>query len=442
VEISTYILLFGILSIVIILFVSPTIKVLVSFIVMNNLFDLVPKKVYGVALWDVGIVLLLISWIHIIVVGRKHITYSSSYIKVLKVFMAVLVLSFLWSVLVYRYPLLLTIKCAREMVLGYLSLFVFLALFESYENSFRQIMSALYMIAYLLSAIHVIQYISGVPIFRGYMATYAGSIRGIPNVLPIAVLFMWRNLSIILAGEKTHFLDKAYVILIMVVLLTTFTRGIYFAVLMIAMLLVSILIIEGRLKINRSIIVIYIVASTLVLVLPSGKLDSVLERAQSGIDMLFSKSSKKSDFQRNSYRGRIALLEERVKMVATKNVIIGYGFMHEDIATKKVKIRVGTPQASGELGFFSADIAWANLVIYTGFLGVMVFVCFVLSLIVSYFRNIGRGRTGMYHIRLSLFLQTLFQVVVMMNGSSFTSAVQIPCFLIAGYAYCSKRGDV
>ena len=434
-----YVILLGCLFLVIFLFLSPTIKVLISFLVMNNVFDLVPKKVGDMALWDVGIGLLFISTIHVLAVRNRSAEYNPLYLKLLKAFIGVIILSFVWSIVIYRYPLLSTIKCSREMVLGYLSLFVFLALFDSFEKSFKQIMSWLYVVAYFLSAIHVVQYVSGVPIFRGYMAEYAGSIRGIPNILPIAVLFMWRHLARILSGEKTRFLDKAYVFLVMVVVLTTFTRGVYFAVLVIGMLLVSILIIENRLKIGRSVLVVYLVGCSLIFVLPSGRLDPVLERARSGIDAVLTMGSYKKNVWQNTFTGRVALLEERVRLVAEKNPVVGYGFMHEDIAQKRLKIRIGTPHANGELGFFSADIAWANLVIYTGFLGVLVFVVFVLSLIIDYFRNIGRGAKSLYYIRLSLFLQTLFQVVIMMNGSSFTNGVQIPCFLIAGYAYCSKR---
>jgi hypothetical protein len=48
-------------------------------------------------------------------------------------------------------------------------------------------------------------------------------------------------------------------------------------------------------------------------------------------------------------------------------------------------------------------------------------------------------RPPLSHYRLAFFLQTLVLLITMFNGSTFTTNVQIPALMIAGYLYTTAK---
>ena len=55
-----------------------------------------------------------------------------------------------------------------------------------------------------------------------------------------------------------------------------------------------------------------------------------LDRLTSGITILLSGESTRSEHDVDTFTNRLALAKERVEMVVDHNPLVGYGFLHED----------------------------------------------------------------------------------------------------------------
>ena len=88
------------------------------------------------------------------------------------------------------------------------------------------------------------------------------------------------------------------------------------------------------------------------------------------------------------------------------------------------------------LTLYSADIAWGNIVLVSGFVGFIIFLVFIVVFVLSY-----RGQRYIsvpgYYLRLAFYLQTITLLLLMFNGNTFTYHVQFPAFMLAGYIYLS-----
>jgi hypothetical protein len=146
----------------------------------------------------------------------------------------------------------------------------------------------------------------------------------------------------------------------------------------------------------------------------------------------------------NTFVFRILLLGERALLVLDHNPFIGYGFIHEDNATKHVRYIIGTETEDKKgIAFKTPDIAWANLVIYTGFTGVAVFIIFIISIIINYFKGINQVNLDKFYLpRLSFFLQIICCFMLMANSYMFTDGVQIPALILASYTYCCRQANL
>jgi hypothetical protein len=215
------------------------------------------------------------------------------------------------------------------------------------------------------------------------------------------------------------------------------------------------LFIGGKIRANTATIFIVVLTMGVTVLMAGSWADRVINRAASGIEILFSGKAVSSKIDEDTYSGRWMLLKERFELVAEYNPIIGYGFIHEDNLPKKIRNSlkygsvIATPEMVQEykygqpyvLALFSADIGWANIVLATGYMGFLIFLIFIGSFLLSY-----RGKqfvdSHRYHIHLAFYLQTITLLLLMFNGNTFTNQVQIPGFMIAGYLYCSSRRGV
>jgi len=452
---------------IVFLFLRPSGKVWIAFFIMTNCFDLAPATVLKTDVWDVGVILLLMAWIQLKLSSRIPENYSDLPVRIIRALLVWMVVCFTWSVVVLGYPLLTTIKASRQMILGYFSFFVLLRLFAADEKALNSFLKLFYVIIYALLIVCIIQYMTKVRLLFGLVTEYEQATRGIPIFMPLAHLFMWNFLSRILSGEKTSLHQHVFVVLTLLVTLITFTRGIYFALFLSSLLMLGILFLQGRLATVRVAACLFVCLFGLLMILPTTLFDRVAGRLSSSLALVNSAVSsesggKKAVFPERAREGvnnddtlsvRIDQAKERFQMVAERNPIFGFGFIHEKWAHEKLKLRLkyglgvipiydGKNSYSPKIVrmFHSVDIGWPNFAIDTGFVGFTLFIAILGSIALHYFRYSSRTEGAVYSLRLAFFVQIFMLVILMFNGNPYIRFVQIPAFIIAGYMVSSRTG--
>ena len=425
-------------------------KVLAAFIVMSQGFDLPPPIVYGILIWDIGAIMLFIAAAQLMFFRPKEPGIRSIPVTVLWIFIAWLVFCLAYSLLIYGYPTMNTLKSSRQMILGYLSIFVFLRLFRVDKNALSVFIKWLYILTYALLIVAIIQFFVGTQILQGLVIEYRGAIRYLPVFLPISLFYLWAMLSKYFQGGRMKIHELIYGVLVLVVVAITYTRGIYFAVLASFFVLLFLLQLRGQLRVMSTAIFLALVLVSGTVVIAGGWADRVMERAVSALEVVWGGRGSSSATDVDTFSGRRLLVKERTALVSEHNPIVGYGFLHESDVPEslrqrfrygsviyspdmKEKYRFGYPYV---LALYSADIGWANVMINTGFVGSALFLLFVGVFLLSYSRSYKINST-LSHYRTAFFVQTVTLLLLMFNGNTFTSNVQIPAFMIAGYLYCS-----
>lgn len=300
----------------------------------------------------------------------------------------------------------------------------------------------------------IVQYASGVKLLYGLQREYVGDIRYIPIFLPVTLFFVWHILVKHLSGEKLPKHELAYAGLAFLVVATTYTRGIYAAVVLVFALMWILLAREKQLVVGRATIAVSVAMVVIFGLLFGGYLDKVINRAASGLELIASKQALKNTGNIDTLTGRKGLLLERVDMVLEKNPIFGYGYIHEDDVSRTLrsKIRYGTPLNTPEyeeryrrgfaqvLGFYTPDIGWANIIISNGFVGIFLFMFFVVSTVRCYLNNRVLGRAEKYY-RLASFLQFIVLLLLMFNGNTFNRNLQFPSLILAIFLYSRVVGN-
>ncbi|MGA1824851.1 MAG: O-antigen ligase family protein [bacterium] len=272
----------------------------------------------------------------------------------------------------------------------------------------------------------------------GLIKEFDGKIRAVPIIFFFVFVYLWHNLALSLSGKKISFFDKLFIVLMFFSILISYTRGIYIALALVSYLLAAILFFHGHLKVNRTVIGLYLAFILSIIIIPTGKLDKCINRTKSGVEAILGNEVKKG--VPNTYQGRIALFGERAYMILKKNPIIGFGFIHEEILrARKIRVMVGNIDDAGYIKMYSADFAWANIIVYTGFLGLTVFIFLIICFIINFFSSSKNNNNDFYFYRLSCFLQVITLIILMCNGDRFTSQVQIPFLMLAGYTYTSHK---
>jgi hypothetical protein len=449
----------AIMGFAVFLAMQPKVKALVSFILMMQFFDAGPAQLFGMYVWDYGAMLMLVTAVEIYCRTPVLEAPTFTYLVVLKIFLAWLAICFVWSVLVYRYPLLHTIKSARQMVLGYSMTLIFIRLFRVQPEAFGYLMKWFYRLTFVLMPVVVLQYVLHKPLLFGLVSEYEGVLRDVPIFFPLCLLNLWIISTKILTSEKVATHEWVYAVLALLIVALSFTRGIYISVMFTGAVLVYSIWRDGTLKASSLIGATAACMVAAVGLLATGLGDKVVGRAASGIDLLGSSETQSIDKKRDdTFNGRLGLAMERFALVSAQNPLLGYGFIHEDDVPSEVRsrLRFGTalggtaadPTAYSRtaaftsysvLGFYTADIAWPDIVISVGWVGAILFLALLISFIVGHYRNRNAVHPMGYAVKTGLYLQLVTMIPLMFDGNYFYTFVHVPAFLLAGYALARRR---
>jgi hypothetical protein len=444
---------FAFVGLLVFLLAQPKVKALISFFFMMQFFDTAPNLIFGMYVWDYGAILMLVTAIELFLRTPVLEPPKRDYLTVLRIFLVWLVICFLWSLLVYRYPLMHTIKNARYIVLGYFMTLVFIRLFSVQPGSFEFLMKWFYRLTFALMPVVVFQYVLHKPLLFGLVSEYEGALRAVPIFLPFCLLNFWIIGAKLLSSEKLAVHESMYLVLVLATVALTFTRGIYIAVMLTAGLLVWTMFWDRTLKASSLAMVAGTAMVLVVGLLASGVVERVAGRAVSGLQLLSSgASSSKINKKDDTFNGRLGLAAERFSLAWMQNPLVGYGFIHEDDVPSNLRngLKYGTalggtaadPTAytrsyafSGHyvLGFYTADIAWADIVISTGWIGVVLLIAFMLTFVAGHYRHRDIPHAMGYAVKTGLFLEVVMMFLLTFDGNNFYTAVHIPAFLLAGY---------
>jgi hypothetical protein len=434
---------------------QPKVKALVAFILMMNFFNFAPDMLFGMYVWDYGAMLMLVTAVEVYAKTPRLEPPKNAYLTVLRIFLAWMVICFIWSLLIYRYPLMHTIKSARQVMVGYSMTLIFIRLFRVQPGAFEYLMKWLYWLTFAAMPVMVLQFILHRQLLFATAIDYEGVLRTVPVYLALCTLNLWILGAKMLSQEKLAVHEWIYGVLALTTIALTFTRGIYAAVLITAAALLWIMIRDGRLKASSLMLTVGLGALLIVVAVAAGLADKVFDRVASGLSVLGSVEStsapgRKSD---DTFSGRIGLMQERFSLASAKNPIVGYGFIHEeDIPSDtRSRLKFGTPLGGTAadptlyaraaayssvqmLGFYTPDIAWPNFVIATGWVGTLLLMGLLVIFVISHYRNRRISYASEYAVRTGLFLQIVWMTILTFDGSLFWSGTHIPAFVLAGYS--------
>lgn len=442
----------GAIGFMVFLLLQPKVKALIAFFLMMHFFNIAPDKIFNVYAWDYGAILMLITAAEVFFRQPALEPRDHTYLTVLKVLLAWLFICFAWSLLIYQYPVMHTIKSARYMVVGYSMTLIFIRLFAVQTDAFEFLMKWFYRLTFVLMPVFLIQYVTKRHLLFMQIGDYEGALRAIPGFLPLCLLNFWIILTKFMSSERLTVHESIYAALVLVTVALTYTRGIYLAFIFTGGLLVFTMSKERTLKASSMFQAALAAIVVITVLLASGVAGKVVGRAANGLQMLESSSSASGHRKDDTFAGRLGLAAERFSLVWAQNPIVGYGFLHEEDVSADLRngLRYGTPlggtaadptafsrnDADGHytLAFYSADIAWANVVIMTGCVGVALLIALMLTFVLEHYGNVdGRHPLG-YAVRTALFLQVIMTFLLMFDGDSFYGNLQIPAFLLAGYS--------
>ena len=435
------------------LLLQPKVKALVSYFLMMQSFNLAPAQLFGMYVWDYGAILMLVTAGEVFLFRQAaQEPGNRGYLTALKVFVAWLFICFSWSLLIYQYPILHTIKSARYMVLGYSMTLIFIRLFSVQPDTFEFLMKWFYRLTFALMPLCVLQYILHKPLLFAPVGDYEGALRAIPTFLPLCLLNFWIILAKVFSSERLAVHEWVYAALVLMTVALTYTRGIYIGVIFTIGVLVWTLSRDRMLNVGSAVIAALAAALMLIVLVASGAADKVGGRVLSGLQLL-STSAPTSGRTRydDTFTGRLGLAAERFSLVWAQNPIVGFGFLHEEDVPAELRsnLKYGTPvggtagrfDSDGHyvLGLYTSDIAWADIVISTGWIGVALLITFMLTLIFGHYLDREIAHPMGYAVRNGLFLQLLMLFLLMFDGDAFYNGVQIPAFLLAGYSLTRAR---
>lgn len=446
----------GILVTAIFVFLSPRHKAFLAFVVMTSCFDLAPRHVLNKDMWDLGAIMLFITFLHLLFVKTERHQRIPGYILLLQIYIGWMFVCLLWSLWSYGYPFLDTLKASRQMILGYLSFFVFRKLFEADPAAYPFMMRSLFVASFIVLPIGLIQYVIQTPLLFGLQRQYGEVTRWLPVFLPVAFLNFWIIMSKLLSADRIKFHEWLYIGMVILVTALTYTRGIYLSVLFVLGVMIVILQLHGKLSVGAvggTMLVVILCVSVL---LSGGILHRTVDRFISAVDIVFSQGSTKSGkHDVDTFSDRLLLAKERLELVATYNPIAGYGFIHENNVPRalRAKLKHGSIIMTDEyvekyrngdsfvLAFYSSDIGWADIIIKTGLVGLVLLLLFLVAFGMRYYRTARFTHDGYYHAQLGFFLQMLLGTILMFESNTFVDSVHITSFMIAGAWYCENVRD-
>jgi len=294
-----YVIALAIPAFLLFLSLQPKIKALIAFFLMMRCFDMAPEILFGMYLWDYGAILMLVIAVDVflrapVLEPPKHV-----YLVFLKIFLAWLLICFFWSLIIYQYPIMHTIKNARYLVVGYFMTLIFIRLFSVQPDSFEFLMKWIYRLTFVLMPVVLIQYVLKTPLLFSLSREFEGTIRTVPVFLPFCVLNLWIILVKALSSEKLAVHEVIYAVLVLVTVALTYTRGVYIAVVFGTGLLIWTMSRDGILRASS---LFGVIAAGIVfglVLLASGVAQKVGGRAASGLEILASSDSSSSHKQKD-----------------------------------------------------------------------------------------------------------------------------------------------
>ena len=434
---------------------KPRFKALVSLFFLVDCFNVAPEIWFGISVWDFGIVALFLMWAELCLRDSNYKPDIPKYMISLKIFIVWMMICFVYSLLVYRYNVLDTIKNSRQMILGYLSILAFRRLFISDPGSMEFMFKWIFRFTLVLMMVVVYQYIKNEPIMYGLIIKFNNKVRAVPIFLTLCMYGFFQIFIKFICGNKVTRTEVIYALLAVVVISISFTRGIYLATAF--ALLCSLLIILKRGAVRGSSVVklLALIMVFLPLLGYFGALDQLTKRFGNGITLITQSGKLDSDQQKNlddNFTGRMLLAAERFSLVAGHNPIIGYGYLHEASVPNalRLSLRYGggntvITQLSDQkysfddgLALYSADIAWPDIVLNTGFVGLGIFIWFIFVLVRDFFSNAVHRGNEFIELRTALFVQIIVYILLMFNSNYFYSVVHLPGLMIAAYSTLNR----
>jgi hypothetical protein len=432
---------------------KPRIKALVSLFFLTDCFNVAPTVWGGVYVWDFGIVALFIMWAELHLKYKGYRPDSPKYMVALKAFVVWMVVCFLYSILVYRYNVLDTIKSSRQMIFGYLSIFAFRRLFISDPGSLEFMFKWIFRFILVLMFVVVFQYLHNQPILYGMNSEFDGRIRAVPAFLTLCMYGFLLVYIRFMCGDKLRAAEVIYATLAIMVISISFTRGIYLATIFSLFCSFLILVKGGAVRASSTMKVLALMLFFVPLLGYFGALDGVVKRFGGAITLITQggklDASQGKELE-DSYTGRMLLTSERFLLVAVHNPVVGYGFLHEERVPDGLKsqLRYGSLLVVSSddkklhfgdgLAWYSADIAWPDIVLATGFVGLAIFIWFVIALVRDFFSSITQGDAGLIKLQTALFIQIIGFILLMFNSNYFYSIVHLPGLMIAAYSSLSR----
>jgi len=433
------------------LFLPLKAKVLLSYLLMMQCFNLIPNQPFGQYVWDYGAILMLVTGGLVFFQQPKFPTFNSAYLIGLQIFLAWLFICFLWSLVIYQYPLLNTIKAARYIVVGYSMTLILIRVFSIQPGILEYLMKWFYWLSFLIMPVFILQYVLHQTLLFVKAIEYEGALRSIPIFLPFCLLNFWILLVKILSSQKLRAHEWVYAALTIAVVAVTYTRGIYFCVFITWGVLMSTMLRDGTLKSGSAFKVFGAVVLLIIVLAPFGYGSRVVARIVSGVHAIGSGDSAHSAKNDDTFTGRLGLAAERFSLSWERNPLLGYGFIHEDEvpADLRNRLRYGTPLAGTAadptlfsrtdsdghytLGFYSADIGWADIAIATGPVGEFLLVALLTTFFVGHYRSRRKHPMG-YAVQTGLFLQMVMMSLLTFDSDTLVGTAYIPAFLIAAYS--------
>ncbi len=281
---TPYIILIALVVGMLFLFVSMKYKILLAIVVMSSCFDLVEHIIGGIDLWDVGIIMLFIAYLQLLLTSNKKRHGKLAYEKILIVFVVWMLIEFAWSL--YHYPLIPTVKTARQLLLGYMTYFVYVSFFKSQNYEVEPFFRLLFRVVFLFVVLFVVQSFLHFPVLKSLTRDYEGLTRSIPGFLAYALLFTWLHLVRYFSGEKLSVAEYVYLALMVVVIMGTYTRSVYFGVMIIICTMIIILIKDGKLQPTKFTISCIVTFMAFVVLVSTGELDKMISRTLSGLQLI------------------------------------------------------------------------------------------------------------------------------------------------------------
>ncbi|MDY6822427.1 MAG: O-antigen ligase family protein [Thermodesulfobacteriota bacterium] len=411
-------------------FLSPVYQLILSLALTANAFDLAPKVIFGRTIWDFGIVLLFTTGLKSVIVNRNFFKSRFFHENILILLFIQGLIVLLWSIAVYQYPLILTLKASRWLLLGLPSYFIFVNVLNNY--GIDKVCKYLYLIFFVLLFLVLIQYFFKIDLLMGLRREYRESLRYVPIFILISSVFAWSNLYNMMTDNKVSVHGIVYVVFYFTATLLTFTRGNYIAHFLVFLFFLFITFKNRKIKFIKTLAFTSIGCFFLAILLFAGKLDYIIDRSFSAIEIISGHQAAHEDDQ-DTYTGRIALLDNRFNAVLQKNPAFGYGFIHEAVALKKGYKEILSFDPIKGRYLHLADNGWATIVLNTGVLGALIYLALFISVFISFFRH--RALAGQLPLRLGFFLAFTLYVITSFINTAFIHDIQLPLWLLAGYTY-------